>query len=246
MRKFLKYFFSAVLITCIIILSCIFFDISTQEYENYKVEKIANMAGAETTNFVPDWDSLRAINPDIVAWIYYPAVDISYPVLQSSDNTYYLKHDFNKAENDEGAIFLDCDNNSDFTDKNNIIYGHTIFGWRGMFSGLKNLTNKTFFDTNNKFILFTPDATYRCDIFSFESTVVNTLSYQLDFVLGNQIVTWSNQIKANSLYANEDVKIGKNSRVLTLSTCAAMDSSKRYIVHAKITVDNKIKSSDIG
>lgn len=245
MRKFLKYFFSAALITCIIIFSCIFFNISTQEYKDYQIEKIAGVEN-QNVDFVPDWDALRKVNPDIVAWIYYPAADISYPVLQSNNNTYYLKHDFNKVANDEGAIFLDCDNKSDFSDKNNIVYGHTIFGWKGMFTGLKKLTDKNFFDTNNRFILFTPDATYRCDIFSFESTVINSLSYQMDFMLGNQIVTWSNQIKANSLYANENVSIGKNSRVLTLSTCAAMDSNKRYIVHAKITLDRKIKSSDIG
>lgn len=243
MRKVLKYFFTTALITCLVIAFNFLFKEGTREYRNYQIKKVA---GVSKEDFKPDWDALKKINPDIVAWIYYPATEISYPVVQCSDNNYYLKHDFNKNVNEEGTVFLDCDNQKDFTDKNNILYGHTIFGWRGMFSGLKDLLDENFFDTHNKFILFTPEATYRCDIFSFESTRVNGLSYQMEFAMGNQIVSWSDQIKQQSLYKNDKVKIGKNSRVLTLSTCAAMNSNQRYIVHARMEVDKKIKSSDIN
>jgi sortase B len=41
-----------------------------------------------------DWDGLRAINPDIVAWVYVPGTPINYPVVQGSDNQEYLHKAF--------------------------------------------------------------------------------------------------------------------------------------------------------
>ena len=40
-----------------------------------------------------DWNELKAINPDIVGWIYVDALPtINYPVLKGEDNEYYLHH----------------------------------------------------------------------------------------------------------------------------------------------------------
>ena len=39
-----------------------------------------------------DFAGLKAVNPDVIAWIQIPALDISYPVVQGKDNAYYLHH----------------------------------------------------------------------------------------------------------------------------------------------------------
>lgn len=39
-----------------------------------------------------DFTALSEINPDIVAWIYIEGSEIKYPVVQGTDNQYYLKH----------------------------------------------------------------------------------------------------------------------------------------------------------
>ena len=57
-----------------------------------------------------DFAGLKAVNPDVIAWIQIPALDISYPVVQGKDNAYYLHHLFSGESNINGSIFVDCHN----------------------------------------------------------------------------------------------------------------------------------------
>ena len=53
-----------------------------------------------------DFAGLKAVNPDVIAWIQIPALDISYPVVQGKDNAYYLHHLFSGESNINGSIFV--------------------------------------------------------------------------------------------------------------------------------------------
>ena len=61
-----------------------------------------------------DFESLDAVNSDIIGWIRIGALDISYPVAQSEDNDYYLHRTFEKKDNFAGCIFVDFHNSSQF------------------------------------------------------------------------------------------------------------------------------------
>ena len=63
-----------------------------------------------------DFDALSEINPDIVAWIYIEDTEINYPVVQGTDNQYYLKRLFNGKWNGSGCIFLDSRNSPDLSE----------------------------------------------------------------------------------------------------------------------------------
>ena len=75
--------------------------------------------GSDGKQTVVDFKALKKINPDIVAWIRIPDTSIDYPVVQGNDDSYYLTHTFKKTEHVAGAIFLDSDNNADFSDDKN-------------------------------------------------------------------------------------------------------------------------------
>ena len=54
-----------------------------------------------------DFAGLRSENPDVVGWIYFENEDISYPVMYSGDNSYYLRKTFNREHATAGSIFLE-------------------------------------------------------------------------------------------------------------------------------------------
>lgn len=41
-----------------------------------------------------DFNGLRAINGDIVAWVQIPGIGVDYPVVQGKDNEHYLHYTF--------------------------------------------------------------------------------------------------------------------------------------------------------
>jgi hypothetical protein len=63
-----------------------------------------------------------------VAWIRIYDTNIDYPVMQASNNEWYLTHDYRDNDSITGALFLDYRNASDFSDNTSLIYGHRTNG----------------------------------------------------------------------------------------------------------------------
>ena len=70
-----------------------------------------------------DFNELLSKNKDSVGWIQVNGTNINYPIVQTSDNDYYLTHAFDKSWNSAGWVFMDYRNDSETFDKN------TIFIW---------------------------------------------------------------------------------------------------------------------
>ena len=71
-----------------------------------------------------DFSKLLEINSDTKGWLQVSGTNINYPFVQTIDNDYYLKRDFNKEYNSAGWVYLDYRNNINELDKNTIIYAH--------------------------------------------------------------------------------------------------------------------------
>lgn len=92
---------------------------------------------------LPEYQELKQQNEEMIGWITIPDTNIDYPVMQTTDNQYYLKHDFNKEEDDNGCIFVDSRNKLDGSDSNLIIYGHNMRSGT-MFGNLKEYQDEEF------------------------------------------------------------------------------------------------------
>lgn len=178
-----------------------------------------------------DFDSLSEVNEDIVGWLKIRALDISYPVVQGEDNDYYLHRTFEKVDNFAGCLFMNCDNKSDFTDQNTIIYGHNMKDG-SMFGKLKKFKEEETFSKSKFFWMFTPDRIYQYRIFS--AAVVNKtgLNYQVMFD-EDEFDTWISTAFESSVVENKGIEVTEEDRVVTLSTCTG-DDATRFVVMGKL------------
>lgn len=104
-----------------------------------------------------DFDSLRAISGDAVAWIFAPGTTINYVIAQSDDNSYYLRRLLDGTGAVCGTIFADYRCSSDFTDWNTIIYGHKMDNGT-MFASLANYLNQAYYEEHPIIVYLCPRA----------------------------------------------------------------------------------------
>ncbi len=178
-----------------------------------------------------DFDALRQINPDVVAWIRFdePAV-INYPVVQGSDNSEYLSKTFKGYDNTVGTIFVNAYNHADFNDRNTIIYGHYMYNGT-MFNELEQYHEKSFWEKYPSFYIYTPDgnvATYQ--IYSVGVVKDTSEGYTYQFADDAAFASFLEATKASSLY-DTGVEVGNDSQIVTLSTCTREGNDDRTIVH---------------
>lgn len=107
-----------------------------------------------------DWEALRAINPDVIGWVLIPGTNVSYPIVKTTDNNYYLEHLFDGAVSKAGAVFLDCDAKPDFSCRNNLVYGHNLIDG-SMFSSVTKYVEQDYFNEHHEVLLATPTRNYR-------------------------------------------------------------------------------------
>ena len=179
------------------------------------------------------------MNPDVIGWIEIPGLSISYPVVQGTDNAYYLHHLFTGEYNSSGSIFADCHNQPDFTDQNTIIYGHNMKNG-SMFGTLSRYQDEALWEASPYFYLYVPGKVLKYQIFSCYAGYVRSQAYTYSFPEEADFQAFLKQIRSYAGY-DTSVEVGKTDRVVTLSTCVSSRRDYRYIVHGKLkeVMDNE-------
>lgn len=206
-----------------------------REYVQEEPPKEADTAQEGEAADVPvppavDWDSLKAINQDIIAWLQIEGTQISYPVVKGTDNDYYLHHTFERNYNSAGSIFIEYTNSSAFQDCNTIIYGHnmrngSMFGLlRKYFQNQESLPGRYVW-------ICTPDKNYRYEIFSSHVVDAEGEVYTLFSAPDEQFGQYLANMKAQSL-VDFGVEVTKEDKIITMSTCTGNDAT-RFVVQAK-------------
>ena len=197
------------------------------------VEETTNNEEQEENNnkYNIDFATLKEKNSDTVGYLKVNGTDVENVVVKGKDNSYYLKHNFNKEYNTAGWIFADYHNKLDGTDRNIIIYGHNMRN-NTMFGTLKNVLNEEWKDVEeNRFITFTTEEdSYIYEVFSVYQIEAEDYYITTNFNNDEEFLKFANTLKSRSKY-NFDVDIKEEDSILTLSTCAN-NNKYRVIVHS--------------
>ena len=175
-----------------------------------------------------DWEYLKSVNQDIIAWIEIPNTIINYPILRDN-NLYYLKHSYNKKYNSNGSIFTT--NYKPFEEAETLLYGHNMKNG-SMFSILDKYLEYDFLHTHQKFYIYTPDKNYECTIFSVYSIGINTEINNI------KELNFDEKINYYKKSSNINIKVDKEiSKIVKLSTCSYINArtsptDQRYYIVA--------------
>ncbi len=126
--------FSLLLASALSITSLIgpYVDINLTNEEVVNSHKVENTINFENNIADNEYVETYAVSPyeydgDIKAFIEAPGIfNQTYPVMQGTDNNYYLSHDVNGQENGKGSICKDCRNGEGLSDDLTVIYGHNL------------------------------------------------------------------------------------------------------------------------
>lgn len=194
----------------------------TQEEEaqvTYSEQELAALAKIQ---------ELHEENPEVIGWIAFDNMDISYPIMQAKDNDYYLDHTFSGEENSAGSIFMEASNLPDFEDYHTIIYGHNMKNG-SMFGSLKNYKTKDHYKGNEYFTVYTLDSVYRYQIFAYYDISMYGDVYNNQFGPDDFFQSFIDNMVKRSYY-DTGVRPVKTDKILTLSTCSTQGN--RFVVNA--------------
>lgn len=183
----------------------------------------------ENLPFVYDHQALLNINSEGQGYLYIPSIDLRLPVVQGTDNEYYLNHTFNKVYNAAGALFIDSRVDKGLGGSNVIIYGHNMKNG-SMFAKLAYYKNESFYrqQGNDVFYIYTGDEIREYRIFDAFENDPEGYVYTCNFGTASQLQEYASTVKSYSLY-DTGVDVSSATQVVTFSTCTG-DGARRIIV----------------
>jgi len=207
-------------------------------YQKHRSQTVVNEAaqyvtvtkgGAVGTGELDDqvevnFEDLWRINEDVVAWLYGPDSRFNYPVVQGSDNDYYLYRLLDGTWNNNGSLFLDWRSSPDFSDGNSIIYGHHM-KTGDMFGTLVKYKDQSYYDSHPFLYLTTPTQKYRVDLFAGCVVEDDAEIYQSMSVSDSLLESY----RSRSTFRPAE-EISTDGPILTLSTCSYEFDDARYVV----------------
>jgi len=179
-----------------------------------------------------DFTALREVNSDVLGWITIPSTVISYPLLQGTDNQYYLKHTWKKWSSAVGAIFLDCQNSRDMSDFNTVVYGHRMNNG-SMFASLKYYKKQSYWSAHPYVYITNDYGSHRYEIFAAYEVSTAGKTYQIGFSGDETKQAFLDYCMEQSVI-DTGITPTVYDKILTLSTCTGNGHSTRWVVQAML------------
>ena len=194
--------------------------------------------GAEAKEVLEEYRNLCIRYKKLIGWVKIDNTQIDYPVMQTTDNEYYLDHNMEQKYDKNGTIFMDKDCDVLKPSTNYILYGHHMKNGK-MFGGLDLYKDKSYYD-EHPYISF--DTIYEKGtwqiMYVFRSKVYKEdeiVFKYYQFIDANgemEFDSYMQEMAEMSLY-DTGVTARYGDQLLTLSTCDYQETDGRFVVVAK-------------
>lgn len=196
----------------------------------------------EPKEVLDEYKNLLIKYKKLIGWLTFDDKTIGgesgFPVMQTSDNEYYLTHNMNQEYDKNGTIFMDTNCDVLTPSTNFIVYGHHMKS--GKMFGKLDLYEKQEYCEEHPYIWF--DTIYEKGkyevMYVFRSRVYNESEivfkyYQfIDANSQQEFDSYMEEMASMSLY-DTGVTAEYGDQLLTLSTCDYQEKNGRFVVVAK-------------
>lgn len=212
--------------------------VSNKEDDEVVIHYDNDKINPDDLEILEEYKILYNKNKKLIGWLKIDDTNIDYPVMQTSDNEYYLRHNINQEYDRNGSIFLDKD--CDFVNRstNLIVYGHHMKSGN-MFGKLDLYSDEAYYQ-EHKYINF--DTIYEKGVYEimyvFRSRIYaedEIVFKYYQFINANSEAEYNSYMKEMadmSLY-DTGVSAQYGDELLTLSTCDNYTDYGRFVVVAK-------------
>ncbi|WP_311491752.1 class B sortase [uncultured Anaerococcus sp.] len=190
----------------------------------------------KAANYVKD---LAKKYPQVKGRIIIGGTKIDFPIVQGTDNEYYLDHNYKNEYYINGGVFIDHVHKGDFSNDNTVIYGHNVrIGY--IFHDLDKFRDKNFIKNHSQIIIDTPLARRVFDVVCAMDLDVdaNYRAYSYD---GLDFENYLKLIKENNILKDKPLP-SRNDKIITLSTCS--DFKDRFAIVAIERKDKYVRPKD--
>lgn len=207
-------------------------------YFNIQDNQYVHKTNNELPDILPEYQTLYQKNKKLIGWLKIADTIIDYPVMQTSNNEYYLDHNYNQEYDKNGSLFLDYTCSIYPRSTNLIIYGHHMKSGQ-MFGQLQKYAKESYYKDHKiiRFDTIYEKGTYEV-MYVFRSQVYNVDDlvfkyYQfINANSGKEFDSYMKEMAEMSLY-DTGVKAEFGDSLITLSTCDNSQEDGRFVVVAK-------------
>ena len=183
--------------------------------------------------------NLRQENKDVIGWMQIDNTIIDYPILQATDNNYYLTHNYKKENSKYGSIFAKSECNIQDSNSNVIIYGHNMKDEQ-IFNTLLKYEDENFYNehkeikvaTENEESIYSIVSVFKSRVFYQDEKNVFRYYNYTQFENEEEYNIFIENCKKIQLYdTGASAKYGE--KLITLITCEYSQENGRMVVVAK-------------
>ncbi len=196
--------------------------------------EILTLKPIESADGTVDFSRLKAINPDVCAWVTLDGTKIDYPIVQGKSNLAYMNRDFYGNYSLAGSIFLDTRNGNDMKDSYSLVYGHHMDNSL-MFGDLDLYKDQEFFKTNHSATVMTEKDVMKMQVLAALEIPDSSEEIFNPSLWGSDLTGLAHYLKNNALYVwdsamNELLLNPTTTQAVALATCSTGATGTRTVV----------------